>query len=88
MEHRPKLRLVSPLPVTFRLELATEWVQPMLPPISRRRALEAKVAKTVEDLAQRHEASIEQQRTEFDKRIEDYEAELAKRPDSKCVLND
>jgi hypothetical protein len=56
--------------------------------LEKKKKLEAKIAKTVEDLAQRHEASIEQQRAEFDKRIEDYEAELAKRPDSKCVLND
>ena len=66
----------------------TEWVAANAAADLEKKKLEAKVAKTVEDLAQRHEASIEQQRTEFDKRIEDYEAELAKRPDSKCVLND
>ena len=66
----------------------TEWVAANAAADLVKKKLEAKVAKTVEDLAQRHEASIEQQRTEFDKRIEDYEAELAKRPDSKCVLND
>ena len=65
----------------------TEWVAANAAADLEKKKLEAKVAKTVEDLAQRHEASIEQQRTEFDKRIEDYEAELAKRPDGKCVLN-
>ena len=66
----------------------TEWVAANAAADLEKKKLEAKVAKTVENSAQRHEASIEQQRTEFDKRIEDYEAELAKRPDSKCLLND
>jgi hypothetical protein len=66
----------------------TEWTAANAAADLAKKELEAKVARTVRELAKKAEASLEQQKTEFEKRISDYEAELAKRPNNTCLLND
>ena len=66
----------------------TEWVAANAAADLAKKKLEDKVARTVQELTQRHEAAIEQENMEFEKRMAIYETELAKRPDNRCVLND
>ncbi len=66
----------------------TEWVAANAAADLAKRQLEDKVARTVQELTQRHEAAIEQENMEFEKRMAIYETEVAKRPNNRCLLDD
>lgn len=69
-------------------ECKTEWVAANAAADLAKKKLEADVARTVRELAQKAEADLEKQKTKFDEVLGEYEAELAKRPNNACLLND
>jgi len=69
-------------------ECKTEWVAANAAADLAKKDLEAKVARTVRELAQKAEADLEKQKTKFEEILGEYEVELAKRPNNACLLND